>query len=302
MIGRSVPSGQRQTSTKDVPMPEFDERSFTTRDGLGIYYRDYNGHAGGEPPVLCLAGSSANSKSFHELALRLSAQCRVLCMDWRGHGRSAWDPVYKHYGFETDRDDVFEMLGAEDLDRVVIIGTSRGGIIAMFIAMTRPELLAGVVLNDIGPVVGQAGLERLQRVFALESTFGSFDEAGQAMKERLGEGVANLTEGAWTDYAQQAYRRDPDGKVRPNFDPGYARGFREAESGGDMWAAFEALNPIPTLAIRGELSDVLESETLNEMAARKHNLLTATIPGRTHCPFLDEPESLAAIDSFLATV
>ena len=135
-------------------MPEFDERSFTTRDRLRIYYRDYHGKTSDKLPVLCLAGSSANSQSFHGLALRLVAQRHVLCMDWRGHGQSDWDPDYKHYGFEADRDDVFEMLCAEDLNRVVVIGTSRGGIIAMLIAMTRPDLLAGVVLNDIGPVVG----------------------------------------------------------------------------------------------------------------------------------------------------
>ncbi len=283
-------------------MPEFDERSLTTRDGLRIYYRDYHRKTSDKLPVLCLAGSSENSQSFHGLALRLVAQRRVICLDWRGHGQSAWDPDYKHYGFEADRDDVFEMLGAEDLNRVVIIGTSCGGIIAMFIAMTRPDLLAGFAPNDIGPVVGQAGLERLQRAFALDSTFASCEEAGRAMHERLGRAVTNLSDGAWTDHARQAYRRGPDGKVRPGFDPGSARGLREVEAGGDMWVAFDALSTIPTLAIRGEHSDVLESETLDEMAARKDDLLKGTIPERTHCPFLDEPESLAAIDSFLATV
>lgn len=283
-------------------MPELDKRSFTTHDGLPIYYRDYHRKTSDRLPFLSLARSSAISQGFHGLTLRLVAQRRILCMDWRGCGQSAWDPDYKHYGFEADRDDVFEMLGAEDLNRVIIIGTSRGAIIAMLIAMTRPDLLAGVVLNDIGPVVGQADLERLQRAFALDSTFASFEEAGRAMHERLGRAVTNLSDEAWTDHARQTYRRGPDGKARPDFDPGYARGFREVEAGGDMWVAFDALSTIPTLAIRGEHSDVLESETLDEMAARKDDFLTATIPGRMPCSFLDEPESLAAIDSFLATV
>ena len=283
-------------------MTEFDEKSFTTRDSLRIYYRDYRGSAADGPPVLCLAGSSANSKSFHALASRIAARLRVLCMDWRGHGQSDWDPDYRHYGFEVDSDDVLEMLGVEKLTRVVVIGTSRGGIIAMVMAMSRPDLLAGVVLNDIGPVVGEAGLVRLQRAFALDSAFDSFEAAGQAMKDRLGVGVTGLGSEAWTEHARQAYRREADGKVRPDFDPGYAKGFSEAESGGDMWAVFDALGAIPTLAMRGALSDVLESETLEQMAARKGDLITATIPGRTHCPFLDERESLAAIDSFLAGV
>ncbi len=227
---------------------------------------------------------------------------RVLSMDWRGHGQSDWDPDYRHYGCEADRDDVLEMLGVERLGRAVIIGTSRGGIIAAVIAMTRPDLLAGVVLNDIGPVVGEAGLLRLQRAFALDNAFDSFEAAGQAMKDRLGVGVSGLTDEAWTEYASQAYRREADGKVRPDFDPGYAKGFSEAESGGDMWAAFDALAAVPTLAIRGALSDVLESETLDQMAVRKRDLVTATIPSRTRCPFLDEPQSLAAIEAFLATV
>jgi pimeloyl-ACP methyl ester carboxylesterase len=283
-------------------MSQFDEKSFTTQDGLKIHYRDYAGADSEKTPVLCLPGSSANSMSFDDMAPRYAADRRVLTLDWRGHGNSDWDPDYKNYGFETDRDAVYELLKTENLDRIVIIGTSRGGLIAMFIALTRPELLAGVVLNDIGPVVGQAGLERLQRVFALNSTFGSYQEAGQAMKERLGITVTDLTDEDWTRHATRAYAQNDDGKFRPNFDPGYARSFAETKSGADLWPLFEALAGVPTLAIRGEKSDVLESGTLDEMARRNPNLITATIPGRTHCPYLDKPASLKALDSFLGSV
>lgn len=126
------------------------EAHFTTRDGLRLYYRDYAGpqeHA----PVLCLAGSTSNSKSFDDLAPHIARTRRVLTMDWRGHGQSYWDPDENHYGFQVDADDVVELLAHLGIPKVVIIGTSRGGIITMVLGQSNPEVLAGAIMNDIGP-------------------------------------------------------------------------------------------------------------------------------------------------------
>jgi len=277
------------------------EAHFTTRDGLRLYYRDYAGpqeHA----PVLCLAGSTSNSKSFDDLAPHIARTRRVLTMDWRGHGQSYWDPDENHYGFQVDADDVVELLAHLGIPKVVIIGTSRGGIITMVLGQSNPEVLAGAIMNDIGPKIGDAGTVRLRSRTVVEVVFDSFEEAGRAARERYDTLTPDLDDAYWTRYAHRTCRMHDDGKVRLDYDPGYGRAFRAGQRQGSLWPAFESLINIPVLAIRGAESDILEAKGMAAMAARKPDMKTASIPGRNHCPFLDEPESLKAIDAFLRTV
>jgi pimeloyl-ACP methyl ester carboxylesterase len=277
------------------------EAHFTTRDGLSLYYRNYTGPAG-PVPVLCLAGSTSNSRSFDDLAPHVAKTRRVLTMDWRGHGNSDWDPDENHYGFQPDADDVVELLQHLGIPKVVIIGTSRGGIIGMVLGLSNPEVLAGVVMNDIGPEIGAKGSQRLRARTVLDAEFATFAEAGAAARDRYDTPTPDLSDAYWTTYARRTCRRHDDGKIRPDYDPGYGRAFRAGQTRGSLWPAFESLANIPALAIRGAESDILEAGGMAAMAARKPDLRTATVPGRNHCPFLDEPESLKAIDSFLATI
>jgi pimeloyl-ACP methyl ester carboxylesterase len=280
---------------------DFLEAHFTTRDGLKLYYRDYAGLEG-PAPVLCLAGSTSNSKSFDDLAPHIAKTRRVLTMDWRGHGRSDWDPDETHYGFQVDVDDVVELLAHLGIPKVVIIGTSRGGIIAMVMGLSNPEVLAGAIMNDIGPEIGDAGTVRLRSRTVVEVVFESFEEAGQAARARYGVATPDLDDAYWTRYAHRTCRLHDDGKVRPDYDPGYGRAFRAGQRQGSLWPAFESLANVPVLAIRGSESDILEAEGMAAMKARKPDMATATVPGRNHNPFLDEPKALTAIDAFLATV
>lgn len=274
---------------------------FTTRDGLKLYYRDYAGPPG-PVPVLCLAGSTSNSRSFDDFAPHVAQTRRVLTMDWRGHGRSDWDPDENNYGFEADASDIVEFLGHLGIPKVVIVGTSRGGIIGMVLGLSNPIVLAGVVMNDIGPEIGKKGSQRLRARTALDSTFATFEEAGAALRDRYDTPTPDLSDAYWTAYARRTCKRNDDGKIRPDYDPGYGRAFRAGQTRGSLWPAFESLANIPVLAIRGAESDILEADGMAEMARRKPDLRTATIPARNHCPFLDEPESLKAIDNFLATI
>ncbi len=290
----------REGANKWGTMPDFTEENFKTRDGLSIYYRDY-----GEPkttamPVLILSGSTSNSRSADTVAKHIAKGRRVLSMDWRGHGHSDWDPDYKNYLYETDAEDVLELLAHEGMASAILIGSSRGGIISMHLADSNPEVLAGVVLNDIAPVVAPAGRARLQRTVGYADDYDSFEDAGVAWRDSHGGGVEGLSADDFTRIAKVYFRKNDEGRIVADCDPGYARAFREIPRMSDLWSKFEGLKPIPVLALRGANSDIVDVETFKQMAEVKPDIQQATIPGRAHCPFLDEPESLTAIDAFLA--
>ncbi|MBM3503928.1 MAG: alpha/beta hydrolase [Alphaproteobacteria bacterium] len=279
-------------------MAVFQEKRFRTRDGLNLYYRDYPNPGSRKTPVLCLSGTTQNGRIYEELAQRLMKDRRVLCMDWRGHGQSDYDPDWQHYSYFVDRDDVLELLAHERVPRVVVIGTSLGGIVTMHIAPDRMDVLAGAIMNDVGPVIGVAGRQRLHDNMGLPMVFASFEEASRANRERNGAGVT-LSEAEWMERTRRTFRMR-DGKVVPDMDPMYGRVFRERRRPPDWWPAWEAMKAIPVLSVRGGVSDILDEPTLAEMKRRKPDLEIAVIPGRGHCPHLDEPESIAAIDRFLA--
>jgi pimeloyl-ACP methyl ester carboxylesterase len=279
----------------------FEEKRFTARDGLSLYYRDYANTSSALTPVLCLSGTTQNSKVYDELAEHLAKDRRVLCMDWRGHGQSEYDPDWRHYSYFVDRDDVLDLLRHEDLARVVIIGTSLGGIVTMHIALEHAHVIAGAVMNDVGPVIGKAGSARLRDNMGQPMVFDSFEAAAENMKARAEPG-GTLAEKAWLERARRVFKRTDEGKIVPDMDPVYGRVFRERKRPPDWWPAWQAMADTPVLVIRGAISDILDEDVLAEMQKRKPELHSATVPGRGHCPHLDEPEALSAIEGFLRGV
>lgn len=278
----------------------YTERVFRTRDGLNLYFRDYEG-PGGRTPVLCLSGTGGNSTVYDDVAPHIAKTRRVLTMDWRGHGKSDRDPDWQHYSYNVDRDDVIEFLGALGLPRVITVGTSLGGIVTMHIAGHKPDALAGAVMNDVGPVIGAAGRQRLHDNMGMPMTFVSFEEAARALKDRAEKDFA-FTPAEWLLRARRIYFRDTDGKVKANMDPMYGRVFRERKRPPDWWHFYDGMLKIPVLAVRGAVSDILDAETVAEMQRRKPDLKTAEVPGRGHCPLLTEPEARSAMDPFLASI
>jgi pimeloyl-ACP methyl ester carboxylesterase len=273
------------------------EKRFTARDGLSLFYRDFAGPPG-KTPVLCLSGTTGNSKQYLETAARLSRARRVLCMDWRGHGRSDYDPDWEHYSYFVDRDDVLDLLDHEKLDKVFIIGTSLGGIVTMHIALERPDAIAGVVMNDVGPVIGTAGRQRLHDNMGKPMVFDSFEEAAIAQKERAEKGIT-LSDAEWLARTRLVFK-EKDGKVVPDMDPVYGKVFRARKRPPDWWDSWEAMKDKPVLVVRGAVSDILDEDVLAEMARRKPDMKKAIVPGRGHCPSLNEPEAVGAIDAFFA--
>ncbi|MSO65519.1 MAG: alpha/beta hydrolase [Alphaproteobacteria bacterium] len=277
------------------------EKRFTTRDGLSLYYRDY-GAASTKVPVLCLAGLSSNCRFFEDFALRWRRQRRILALDYRGCGRSAYDPNYKNYRFDVNALDALELLAHEGVGKVVIIGTSLGGMVAMQVAHTNPRVLAGVILNDIGPEVTTEARGQVRNYLDTPPVFGDWAAATQALRTMRVNQFPGLSDAQWAKRARQVFAEGADGKIRFDFDPGITREYRERDYSSVSWERYRAMKHFPVLALRGELSVILPADTFAKMAVEKPDLVRVLVRDRGHVPLLDEPECVAAFDAFFARV
>jgi pimeloyl-ACP methyl ester carboxylesterase len=279
------------------------DRHFASADGLRLYYRDYPAAAAGRLPVLCLPGLTRNCRDFEATALRLQRTRRVLSPDLRGRGRSEHDPVWRNYHPGTYLGDLALLLADAGVPRVVLLGTSLGGILSMLVAATAPQVPAAVILNDIGPEVDPAGAQRISSYVGRHAPVRSWPDAAAQMREMYQVAMPDAEESDWMAFARRSYT-EVDGVPRLDVDPGIGEAVRAAPAGAapDLWPSYASLRPLPALAIRGELSDVLSQATFDRMAREKPDLQRITVAGRGHPPLLDEPECVAAIDAFLAGV
>ncbi len=279
------------------------DRYFTSADGLRLYYRDYASPGSTRLPVLCLPGLTRNSRDFEVVAPWIARGRRVLCADLRGRGRSQHDPNWQNYHPATYVADLARLLADAGVARLVLLGTSLGGILSMLISATTPGAVAGVILNDVGPEVAPQGLQRIAAYVGRHTPVTSWAEAAAQARATYGLALPGLGDDDWLAFARRSYS-EVDGVPRLDMDPKIGEAVRvaPATAAPDLWPLYSALRPIPTLAIRGEVSDVLSEQTFDRMAAGKPDLERLTVPRRGHPPLLDEPECIAAIDAFLARV
>lgn len=277
------------------------DRYFSSADGLRLYYRDYPAAEGARLPVMCLPGLTRNCRDFEPVALRLQRTRRVLSPDLRGRGRSQHDPQWQNYHPGTYVGDLARLLADAGVERVILLGTSLGGILSMLIAATTPQVPAAVILNDVGPEVAPEGLQRIAQYVGRHTPVGSWAEAAAQARSTYGLALPDLSDDDWLAFARRSYV-EVDGVPRLDMDPMIGEAVRAAPSGAapDLWPIYAALGPLPALAIRGELSDVLSEATFDRMAREKPDLERLTVPRRGHPPLLDEPECVAAIEEFLA--
>jgi len=281
-------------------MAEFREYTHTTRDRLRLHYRVYGDEESERLPVLCLSGLTRNSRDFHALALHLAPSRQVLCLDYRGCGRSDRDLDYTNYQVDTDTADVADLLDGIGVAQAIFMGTSRGGLVTMTLALSRPDLIAGAILNDVGPALRSGGRGKVGKYFDLPYAYPDWDAACAAFRAWSEKTTPGLSDAGWMARARTTFTETKDGRVRFDFDPQMADAYRQRTNPPHSWEKFEALKDKPVLSLRGEWSGILSPETVEEMRARKPDLQAATIPNRGHTPLLDEPEALAAIDTFLA--
>lgn len=277
------------------------DRYFASADGLRLYYRDYPAGEPGRLPVMCLPGLTRNCRDFEVVAARLQRTRRLLNPDLRGRGRSQYDPNWSNYHPGTYVGDLARLLEDAGIDKVILLGTSLGGILSMLIAATLPQVPAGVILNDVGPEVAPEGLQRIAQYVGRHTPVGSWEEAVAQARATYGLALPDLSDPEWWALARRSYS-EVDGRPRLDMDPMIGEAVRAAPAGAapDLWPLFGALRPIPTLAIRGGLSDVLSPATFDRMAREKPDLERLTVEHRGHPPLLDEPECVTAMDAFLS--
>jgi len=277
----------------------FAEKTFTAQDGLRLYYRDYGDPLSPRTPLLCLTGLTRNSQDYHDLATRLSDGRRVVCPDYRGRGNSAWDPDWRNYQPRSYIGDLLQLLIAANLHRVIVVGSSLGGLLAMGLAVIQPTCLAGVILNDVGPDIDAAGFDRIRAYIGRDHPQPDWPAAIRFAKETF-HTVGEKSEADWRRIAEGTFRQGPDGRLHVAWDPRLAKPLERPQAIPDLWRLFGALRRIPTLAFRGALSDLLTEATFDRMQRDHPALLRVTVAGVGHIPTLAEPEARNAIDDFLA--
>ena len=273
---------------------------FDSHDGLRLYSRVYAA-AADSPVVLCLHGLMRNSRDFGALAAQLAARYRVIVPDVRGRGFSARDPNFNNYQIPVYLQDVLTLLAGLGAARVSIIGTSMGGLMAMLLAATHPKLVSRIVLNDVGPQVDPAGLERIRGYAGKAAPVRSWPEALAQLRADYAAAWPNLSDARWDEIARLSYRANAQGVPEVDADPLIREPLKSsAAAAPDLWPLWRSLARVPILVIRGAHSDILSVTTLARMQRERPGLEVLTVANRGHAPLLDEPGCVAAIERFLA--
>ncbi len=269
---------------------------FTAADGARLHFLDDGPGAG--PPLLCLAGLTRTSRDFDYLAPHLPG-VRLIRPDYRGRGMSDWTGPAT-YTVAQEAADALALLDHLGIARAALLGTSRGGLVGMVLAATAKPRLAGLCLNDIGPVIERAGLQRIADYVGRFPALDSHAAAAEALRGFM-SGFEGVPEARYLEEARRHFPQGPDGRLRLAYDARLREPFLAHLTGPepDLWPAFDACAGLPLALIRGANSDLLSAATVAEMRRRRPDMILAEVPGRAHIPFLDEPESLAAIRTWL---
>jgi pimeloyl-ACP methyl ester carboxylesterase len=283
----------------------------TAQDGLRLHVRCHGspslGPQAGVPlPVVCLPGLARTVKDFETLATALAADSRrprrVIALDSRGRGRSDYDRRPANYSLPVELADLMAVLTALGLERAVFVGTSRGGILTMLLAAARPTVIAGCVLNDIGPVIEPRGLARIKSYVGKLPQPASFHEGADILRRLLGSQFPKLSDDAWVAFARRTFRETAK-RMLPDYDPRLAVNLQEVELDRPLptlWKEFEALRRVPVLVIRGGLSDLLSAETVEAMRSRRERLEVVEVADEGHAPLMEEPALIARIAAFVS--
>lgn len=273
-------------------MPEF-----LAPDSARLAYQD----DGNGLPVLALSGLSRNGSDFDYLAPHLPDDIRLIRLDYRGRGKSDWTGA-DTYTIPTEAGDALALLDHLGLEKAAILGTSRGGLIAMALASFAKARLTGVCLVDIGPELDPAGLETIKDYIGLNPTQHTYSEA-TAMRASLFPGFEDVPETRWAEEVRKHYIETPDG-LQINYDPALRDAVLATADVDlpDLWPLFDALSDLPLALIRGANSNLLALSTADEMTRRRPDMIRVDIAGRGHVPFLDETDALDALTTWIGAL
>ncbi|RED11793.1 alpha/beta fold hydrolase [Pontivivens insulae] len=272
-------------------------KHFQSSDGLSLAYDDQ----GDGVPVLCLAGLTRNMDDFKPF-MAVTSGVRIIRLDTRGRGGSDHDPnPIEGYTLPVEARDAVELLDHLSLEKAVVVGTSRGGLIAMLLAMSVKDRLAGVLLNDIGPVLEDGALDVIKDYLGRRPAARTYAEAGAGLAQFYSASFPEVTAAEWAGHARAMYGQGEDG-LTLRYDPALREAVMAGGAVPDLWPLFNALDGLPLAALRGAHSDLLSAETFAAMQAARPDMIAATVPGRGHVPFLDEPEAQAVLKGLMEKV
>jgi pimeloyl-ACP methyl ester carboxylesterase len=274
-----------------------------SNDGLRLHYRDYPGPAD-RPPIICIPGLTRNARDFEGVAARLGGSWQVICVELRGRGESAYAKDPMTYVPLTYLQDMEALIRELALERFILFGTSLGGLITMLLATSERPRIAGALINDIGPVLDERGLERIRSYVGRTQSWPTWLHAARHFAQMLPEVYPDWTLEQWLILAKRLCKLGPGGRIGFDYDMRIAEPFRipGGATGFDLERAFSGLQGIPSLVVRGQLSDLLSPATVERMIAAVPDMQAVTIPAVGHAPTLDEPEAIQAIDRLLRRV
>lgn len=287
----------------------YEDIYFIQRNGLKLYARRYRAlhdspRAARHParPLVCLAGLTRNGRDFHELALALSRGPKardVYTLDSRGRGLSDPDPDWRNYTVPTEMQDALDFLFARGLEGSAILGTSRGGLIAMVMAAAQPGVLGPVILNDIGPVIERDGLSRIASYVGRTPLPRDWAEATALVREMNAKTFTAIADDEWEAIARQLFN-ERNGRPAPGYDAKLGQAFSAIDGPiPPLWAQFDALKGVPVMVIRGLNSDLLSDATVTAMRQRHPDLKDLAVASQGHAPWLRDEATIAEVRRFL---
>ena len=276
----------------------------TAQDGLRLHVRAWGPRLAARLPVVCLPGLARTVADFETLASALASGANgprsVLALDLRGRGRSDYDRNPKNYNVQVELADVLAVLTALAVDQAVFIGTSRGGILTMLLAVARPTALAGCVLNDVGPVIETKGLMRIKSYVGKLPQVASLHEAADVLRRLLAAQFPKLSDDDWVAFARRTFK-DDGGRIVPDYDVRLGKTLAQIDPTRPvpaLWKEFNALARVPLLVIRGGNSDILSRATVAAMQTRHPAMEAVEVADQGHAPLLSDPALIARIAAF----
>jgi len=249
--------------------------------------------------LVCVHGLARSSRDFDELARALCGHFRVACPDLAGRGDSdrLADPAL--YVVPQYVSDMVTLIARLDAESVNWLGTSLGGLIGMALAAQPGSPVKKLILNDAGPVIAKAALERIAAYLGKTAVFASLEEAEKYVRA-ISAPFGPHSEAQWRFLTETWVRKDAEGKWRPHYDPRIAEEYRRTLPDKDieLWYLYDAIR-CPTFVLRGAQSDLLSRETAEAMARRGPKARVVEVPGVGHAPTLLNPDQIAIVRSFL---
>ncbi|MEW6313399.1 MAG: alpha/beta hydrolase [Pseudomonadota bacterium] len=304
---RGIGQLYRQARQRPTNIQSMQEKNFYSLGRHGfhrIHYTEW-GEADNPNVVVCVHGLARNCRDFDFLAEALAPHCRVLCPDLPGRGQSAWLTHKEDYDYPHLLPGMAALLARAtehcgDETHISWVGTSLGGLLGMALAAQPDTPIRRLVLNDFGPFVPQAALERIGAYFGSEPVFDSFEQL-EAYVRMVSATFGPLTDSQWRHLALHNSRRLGDGRYGLIYDPGIATPYHRQIGDVELWHLWDSLR-CPVLVLRGTQSDLLLSATAHEMLRRGPSAQLLELPGVGHAPALMDAQQIAPIREFLLTV